>query len=159
MTTVTIEQLISELETTQGQISALLQTMADNQDWQPDPDHWSFRYIAAHLATSENECLQERIRQIASGGNPHFERYLNTGRDFSPLDLRNSLHDWAETRHKIIDFLRALPEEKWSLSATHDIRGTVTILDHLRIWVDHDKEHLEDLEQMLVELTKRLQRI
>lgn len=145
----TTEQLISKLKTTQKQLSALLESVAENQDWQLDPGQWSFRYIAAHMATVDKDCYRDRVVRIAAGENPHFESYFNTGWDFSRFDLRDSLHEWAVTRREIIDFVRALPEERWSLTGTHATFGTITLLDVLQMMLDHDQEHLQHLEQVI----------
>jgi hypothetical protein len=149
MTQETAQQIISELEATQRQLSALLESVAEDQDWQPDPKEWSFRYIAAHLATVDKDCFKDRVVRIAAGENPHFESYFNTGWDFSRFDLKNSLREWAVTRQEIFDFVRALPEEGWLLTGTHPRFGTITVLSVLQVMLGHDREHLEHLEQVL----------
>jgi hypothetical protein len=149
------ESLIHDLQTMQEQLSNLLASVAYDQDWQARPDEWSFRYVAAHLAVCEKECLQERIRLIASGDNPHFEYYWNTGRDFSRLELTTSLQEWAATRLAIFDFVRALPEAIMGLTGTHRTFGQITVLDYLRIALEHDQEHLKDLDTMLVAYQKQ----
>lgn len=145
----TIEQLISKVKSTQQQISALLDSVADEQDLLPDSGEWSFRYIAAHLATVDEECYLYRVEHIAAGEKPFFESYFNTGRDFSQYDLRESLHQWADTRQKMIDYVHLLPEESLSLTGTHEAFGTITILDVFRMMLDHDREHLQHLEQSI----------
>ncbi len=149
------ETLIHELQSTQQQMTALLASVAHDQDWQISPDQWSFRYVAAHLATNARECVQERIRLIAAGDNPQFEYYWNTGRDFSQAELTNSLREWAATRQAIFDFVRALPEDKFMLTGTHQTFGQITVLDYLQIDLEHDQEHLRDLEAMLVAYRKQ----
>jgi hypothetical protein len=144
-----IERLINDLRSYQIRISHLLASMYDDQDWQPDKNDWSFRYIAAHMATVEVDCYKDRIIRIASGEDPHFESYFNTGWDFSQLDLNESIHRWAVTRQEIIDLLSALPEEKWSLVGTHSAFGTITLIDVLQMMHDHDREHFQDLQQMV----------
>ncbi|MGD0612827.1 MAG: DinB family protein [Anaerolineales bacterium] len=145
----TMEQLISRIQATQKRLVVLLETRADDQDWQPAPGEWSFRYIASHLATTEKECYQDRVVRIAAGGKPHFESYFNTGRDFSQNDLKDSLHAWTATRQEIIDFVRSLPEEKRSFTGTHAAFGTLTVQGVLRLMLDHDQEHIQDLEKMM----------
>jgi hypothetical protein len=125
----------------------LLESVADDQDWQSDSEEWSFRYIAAHLATVEKDCYQDRVVRIAADENPHFESYFNSGWDFSQYDLRVSLSEWMATRQEIIDFVSGIPEEKWLLTGTHTAFGTITVLDVLRMILDHDQEHLQHLEQ------------
>jgi hypothetical protein len=145
----TTEQLISKLKTTQKQLSTLLAAVAEDQDWQPEPDQWSFRFIAAHLATVERECFQDRVVRIAAGENPHFESYFNTGLDFSPFDLSDSLREWAVVRHEIIAFVQSLPQEGWSLVGSHAVFGTITVFSVLHVMLNHDREHLEHLERLL----------
>jgi hypothetical protein len=144
-------QLIKNLKETQKQLGVLLASMTPNQDWQPNPEEWSFRYIAAHLATVDKECFKDRVVRIAAGENPHFEAYFNSGWDFSRLDLEDSLREWALTRKEIFDFVRVLPEAAWSLTGTHTTFGVITILSVLQTMHRHDQEHLQHLAQLIEE--------
>ncbi len=145
----TRDQLIAQLQDSQKQLTAVLSSVAHDQDWKPHPGEWSFRFVAAHLAIGEKECLWERVKQFASGMHPHFEYYDNSSRDFSHLDLTDSLREWDKTRAGIFEFIRALPEEKLAATAQHATYGTITLLDYLRIWLEHDQEHLRDLETVV----------
>jgi hypothetical protein len=151
-----MEQLITRLQATQKQVSALLESVAASQDWRPDPKEWSFRYIAAHLATVEKDCYLDRVQRIVAQENPFFESYFNTGWDFSQPDLGGSLAEWRDARQELIEFVRALPEDKWSYSGTHERFGTITLVDVLQGMLDHDQEHLEHLEQLVAELGMQL---
>jgi len=153
----TREQLISKLETSQRRLTALLNSVADNQDWQPSPDAWKFRYHAAHLATVEKEAYWDRITRIAAGENPHYESYFNTGRDFSQHELRNSLSEWTVTRWKIIHFVRSLPKAKIALTGTHDTFGTINVLHVLQGMLAHDREHLRELTQLVADYRTEIQ--
>jgi hypothetical protein len=148
------EQLIHDLHDTREQVSDLLETVATDQDWRPDAENWSFRYIAAHMAACDKECLLVRITEIASGKNPYFEFYSNSTRDFSQLDLKQSLKEWDIIRQEIIDFFRTLPEEKLSLTGDHKTFGKITVPDYLKIGVSHDREHLQELAQLITEYRK-----
>lgn len=143
------QQLVSQLEETQAALTALLQAVANQQDWQPGPETWSFRYQAAHLATAEREAFRERVVRLAGGEQPHFAYYLNSDRDFSREELRDSLQQWAATRREILDFVSALPLEALALTGIHETQGTITILDVLQVMVEHDREHLQELTGMV----------
>jgi hypothetical protein len=143
----TREQLIKQVEASRSELAALFESVADHQDWQPAPEMWSFRYHAAHLAATDREAYWDRVTRIAAGEQPYFEWYFNTGRDFSRDDVRDSLHEWAVIRRQIIDFVRMLPEEKLTLTGTHQTFGTITVLDVLQGMLDHDREHLEELKK------------
>jgi hypothetical protein len=146
MLTDTRSELIGQLEASQSELAVLLNSLADYQDWQPAPDMWSFRYYAAHLATVDKEAYWERVTRIAAGETPYFDHYLNTDRDFSGDDLLDSLQAWAITRRQIIEFVRSLPEDKLTLTGTHQTFGPITVLDVLQSMLDHDQEHLAELK-------------
>ena len=93
-----LAELIPALERTTAEISRLLESVADDQDWRPNDGHWSFRHIAAHLEACQTECVLVRVRQIAAGAKPTFEFYDNDGWDFSDRDLRHSVREWRESR-------------------------------------------------------------
>lgn len=141
-----LETLLKRLAGSQLELSDLLTAVAGSQDWRPGPEEWSFRFLTAHLATAERECFQDRIQRIASGNDPSFEYYLNTGRDFSGFDLRTSLKTWRKTRQAIFRFVRNLSETAWLQTGNHVTSGAITIRDVLISMLEHDREHLEDLQ-------------
>ena len=65
MADTTPDRLVRELQASRQELSDILAAQAENQDWQPEPEQWSYRYIAAHLATTERECFLERVKQFA----------------------------------------------------------------------------------------------
>ena len=140
-----IETLLKQLADSQTQLSELLVLVAGAQDWRPEPEEWSFRFLAAHLATAERECFQDRIQRIATGNNPSFEYYENTGRDFGDLDLQTSLKTWRKTRQAIFRFVHGLPEAAWLHTGGHVINGPITIWDVLVSILEHDQEHFANL--------------
>ena len=142
------QELIHQLKISHVRLNTLLLAMSGVQDWQLNPDTWSFKYIAAHLATTEKECFFDRVTRIASGSHPRFDYYSNTGRDFSQTDLRNSLQVWTFARHALFSFVEALPPQKLSLTGTHAELGEITIVDTLKTMLDHDLEHLEELQYL-----------
>jgi len=145
----TTNQLIGEIRSTQELLTSLLNSVAVDQDWQPAPEEWSFRFVAAHLATVDKECYQDRVVRIAGGENPYFDSYFNTDRDFSKFELPDSLHAWAVTRQEIIAFVSNLSEKQFSLTGTHAAFGTLTVQRVLKLMLDHDQEHIRDLEKLI----------
>lgn len=147
--------LLAQLDSTQQQISNLLDPLAGDQDWQPAPGEWSLRFIAGHLATNERECFLDRIDRIAGGEEPAFEYYSNDGYDFSSLELQGALQQWRVTRRAIFARLLGMPESAWTLTGTHRTYGRITLMDVLRSMLAHDREHLEGLKSILVEYPKQ----
>jgi DinB family protein len=144
-----VAELIPALEETTAEISSLLEAVADDQDWRPNDEHWSFRHIAAHLEACQTECVLVRVRQIAAGSKPTFEFYDNDGWDFSDRDLRHSLREWRESRARVFEFVRSLSSERLSRTGSHRTFGEITALDYLKVDLDHDRAHLADLNEML----------
>ena len=149
MTKHALEELSRAVRATQDKLLSLLEPVADDQDWQPHKENWSFRFIAAHLAAADKECFWERIAGIASGENPFFDTYENTGRDFGASELTQSLKEWKETRAHILKFVSSLSEDQVEFTGRHVRAGEITIKHVLESMLDHDEEHLEDLKRDL----------
>ena len=144
-------ELISNIQTSQQELSALLLSVAENQDWQPEADEWSFRFIAGHMATVDKDCFFPRMSHIVAELQPKFIYYLHDEWNFGHLDLTYYLDEWAATRQTMINFVRALPEEALLLTGTHEKFGTMTVLDILQLMFDHDQEHIEHLQMLLIQ--------
>lgn len=144
-----VAELISSLEETTTEIAQLLESVADDQDRRPNDEHWSFREVAAHLEACQTECVLVRVRQIAAGAKPRFEFYDNDGWDFSDRDLRRSVREWRDSRARVFDFVRSLSPERLSRTGSHRTFGEITVLDYLKVDLDHDREHLADLRKSL----------
>jgi hypothetical protein len=143
-------QLLADLQQTQEQVVRLLQSMAHVQDWQPEPAEWSFRYIAAHLATVEQQCHLRRVRQIASGKSPHFAHYTNRGTDFAYTDLRDSLETWISTRQKLIEFVQELSTSELHFIGVHEKVGARSLLEELQEIVEQDQGNLRHVYQLII---------
>lgn len=115
---------------------------------------WSLRDIAAHLAASERECYEPRIHAIAAGERPHFDFYTNDDRDFSGVRIEDALAEWAETRERLLDFVRGLSGEERARVGYHDRYGEVSVDGYLEVALAHDRDHLAGLERVAGELTR-----
>jgi hypothetical protein len=143
------QKALTEIQESQAKLITLLEAVADEQDWQPEPGRWSFRFIAAHLAVAERECFLDRVQRILGQENPYFAYYDNSGADFSQLDLIGSLENWANTRREIIGLIRSFQEDAWLRPATHETRGATYLEDILESMVQHDGEHIQEVEENL----------
>jgi hypothetical protein len=144
-----VEQTIADLQATQTRLTEVLTGVAGRQDWRPAPEEWSFREIAAHLDATQRECVLVRVKAIASGNHPVFDYYRNTGRDFGPVDLNESLRGLAETRRSVHEFALGLSSEQLRHTGTHKTFGEITVHDYLKLDLEHDQGHLRDLQRSL----------
>jgi hypothetical protein len=142
-----MRKTIADLQASERRLREVLLSVADRQDWRPAPDEWSFREIAAHLEATQRECVLVRVQQIASGSHPRFDYYRNTGRDFGPVDLKDSLRDFADARQAVRDVAAGLSPEQQRFTGRHQTFGELTIQRYLEIDLEHDQGHLRDLER------------
>jgi hypothetical protein len=149
MTDKTRAQLIDELAASQQEVSRLLASTAAIQDWQREPAEWSFRYLAAHLAAVERERNLPRIRAIASGEQPHFHVYTESGVDFAHLELGESLVAWREARSELLDFVAELPTDAETRTGIHPAVGEITLLDALDELHDQDLGYARHIRQLI----------
>lgn len=144
------EQLLQELESSQNQVIALLASMAHVQDWQPEPAEWSFRFIAAHLATVEQQVHLHRIRRIASGQTPVLTHYENQAAGFAQVDLADSLQAWVAARRELIHFVTALSDRQMALVGIHEMVGPMTLMDTLAEILEQDQANLRHVYQLIL---------
>ncbi len=146
----TREQLLQELQRSQTQVIKLLEAMAPIQDWQPEPAEWSFRFLAAHLATVERTCHLPRIMRIASGEIPTLGLYTNTAADYQKADLHKSLKRWVAARLELTDFVKSLSARQLTYIGIHESLGPMTVLDMLHEILDQDRGNLRHVRQLIV---------
>jgi len=143
---------MDELAASQQLVSTMIRISAD--DTSARVGAWSLRDIAAHLAASEKENFEPRIRSIAAGERPTMNFYSNDDRDFSGIHLEDALNEWAETRARLLDYVRGLSDEERDRIGTHERYGEITVDRYLEIALAHDRDHLLGLEHVAGELAR-----
>lgn len=145
----TIETLSNELAATRQRIATGLSLVAEYQDWRPEPEAWSFRYIAAHLAVTEEECFAARLQRLLEEDKPLFAYYDHANRNFDERELLDSLAIWKRWREMILDNVRGLASDDLQRSGMHAVYGELSVTGLLQLMLDHDREHEAELETLL----------
>jgi hypothetical protein len=151
------EQLLQDLIISQAQVIEVLESMADVQDWQPEPVEWSFRYIAAHLANVEKKVHLRRVQRIASGENPRLSLYVTTAAGFQDLDLRDSLRQWVQTRRELIHFVGQLSERQLEYTGLHEKVGPITLMETLQEILVQDQGNFRHVCRLIDEYNEEAQ--
>jgi hypothetical protein len=138
--------LINKLEASRQELSSAIRRHAVQDVTHPSTAGWSARDVAAHLAACEVECFEPRIRAIAESNRPRFGFYSNDDRDFSRVRLDDALAEWAVTRARLVDFARSLSPDELMRVGAHAKFGEITVSRYLGIALEHDHDHLRDLE-------------
>jgi hypothetical protein len=144
--------LLDELAASQQLTVAMMRMAAD--DTSVRVGAWSIRDIAAHLAASERECFEPRIRAMAAGERPHFDYYDNDDREFEGIRLEEALEDWIATRSRLLDYVASLSESERARVGVHDRFGEISVDQYLEIALDHDRSHLRGLERVAGSLAR-----
>ncbi|MGA8922442.1 MAG: DinB family protein, partial [Candidatus Dormiibacterota bacterium] len=122
------DELLEELMSSQGLVIGMTRMIADDEH---RVGAWTLRDIAAHLAASEKECFEPRIRAMAAGEKPKFDWYSNDERDFDGLALEAVLVEWTETRARLVDYVHGLSPGERQRTGTHATYGEITVDGYL----------------------------
>jgi hypothetical protein len=49
----------------------------------------------------------------------------------------------------VFEFVRSLSPERLARTGSHRTFGEITVLDYLKVDLEHDREHIADLKEML----------
>src|SRR2546430_7168971 len=140
------DDILERLTNSQRLVTVMLQASAE--DSSAGVGAWNLRDIAAHLAATERECYEPRIRSIASGENPSFDVYTNDDTDFSGIQLESALDEWSASRGRLIAYVRTLDGDRRALTGRHEKKADVPADRYLEIALEHDRNHLRALEQL-----------
>ena len=147
------DQIFEQLLNSQQIMIAMLRIVEDDPSARIGA--WNLRDIGAHLAATERDCYDPRIRAIAAGENPLFDFFTNDGTDFSGIHLDEALDEWNATRARLIDYVKTLDgEQRSQLKGRHERYGEVSVDRYLEIALEHDRDHLRGLERLAGQLTR-----
>ena len=144
--------ILDELAASRQLVSAMIRIAADDPSARVGA--WSLRDVAAHLAASERDAFDPRIRAIAAGTEPEFGFYDNDDTDFGGVQLEDALTEWADTRDRLLDFVRGLSAGERARIGHHERYGAISVDRYLEIALQHDRDHLAGLERVAGELTR-----
>lgn len=142
------EYLLSALEGAPDVIAALLTDLPAGDaalwDRRPDPERFTLREIAAHLADWD-VIYRERLERTRDEDNPFLpdvdEGRVALDRDYARSDPRESLTRFARNRAAVVALLRALPADAWTRPAEKEGVGTLTVEAQVTLICAHDGHH------------------
>jgi hypothetical protein len=118
-------------------------------DFQPAPGKWGVRTIVCHLADTET-VLAMRLRQVIAEDNPLLpvidQDAWAERLDYSKRKLSPALEGFRRTRAENYELLKDLPEAVFARTGQHTKRGTITLLELLRIFAEHAEKHVQQIQ-------------
>jgi hypothetical protein len=141
--------LIDRYRTGTADVKAALAGITNDElDRQPgDPDSWTARQVAHHLADSEamayirlRRLLAEDEPLIAAYDEPEWARRLHYDRP-----IASSLAVLVAVRSASLELLEQLGEADWSRAGTHSESGPYGVEGWLRIYAEHAHDHADQI--------------
>jgi hypothetical protein len=122
-------------------------------DARPDPEEWTAREIAHHLADSEatsyirlRRLLAEDAPLIQAYDEVEFARRLSYDRPIAvSLDVLDAV------RRSSAELLDRLDEGQWSRAGTHSESGPYGVEDWLRIYAAHAHDHADQIRRAVAQ--------
>jgi DinB superfamily len=113
-------------------------------DFKLAPDQWSLRQIVAHLADAEAANVV-RLRQVIAEDNPTLVPWDQNAwaerTDYAKRKPSQALDTMRQLRADNYQLLKDLPPETYSRTGNHLRRGTMSLLDMLRLFAEHAENH------------------
>jgi hypothetical protein len=143
------DALIERFRTGAADVEAALAGATDEElDRQPaDPEEWTARQVAHHLADSEamayvrlRRLIAEDDPQIAGYNEPEWARRLHYDRP-----IATSVAVLAGVRAASLELLEVLDDAGWDRSGTHSESGRYGVDDWLRIYAGHSHDHADQI--------------
>jgi len=120
-------------------------------DYVPAPEAWCIRQIVCHLCDSEIVGAH-RFRLVAAETNPTLTAFdqdaWSDHLNYKSRKLAEALDSFRAIRALNFELLRVLPVETFSRTGHHTERGTVSLLDLLRIYTEHAESHAKQIQSV-----------
>ena len=141
--------LIDRYRTGTADVEAALAGITDEELDRPpaEPDSWTAREVAHHLADSEamayirlRRLIAEESPLIAGYDEPEWARRLHYDRP-----IASSFAVLAAVRAASLELLTALSDAESSRTGTHSDSGAYGVADWLLIYADHSHDHADQI--------------
>lgn len=142
----TRQYMLIDLESAPDVLARLLAGVTDPDvyDSRPDPDRFTLREMAAHLADWE-EVFLKRLTQTRDEENATLqgldEGQVAIDHDYARAEPAECLARYQAGRQKIIAFLRELSPSQWERVARHTELGEITLEEQAVLIAAHDGYH------------------
>jgi uncharacterized damage-inducible protein DinB len=138
-------RIVGMLATTPTRLRRLLANVAGEQAARsPRPEDWAALEVLRHLLAGDRDTFLPRLHRIAAEDRPAFAGVREpSGPDGA--DAGDLLDAFAETRGRAVAFLEALEPAGWLREVTSPSRGRLTVEAYAVSMVDHDREHMRQL--------------
>ena len=131
-------------------------------DYKPAPDQWSVAEIIVHLADSEAHGFVRAKKIIAECGGQVcvYNQQIWADRLFyDKMDYKDALQLIRIIRKSLVDLLKLIPEETWHNYIYHPESGKITLLDWIKLYIDHIDIHVQQMHRNLYDWEKAKEKL
>lgn len=117
----------------------------------PPDGEWNAAQVIAHLAATEFFFL-EQVNRLLREKSPYLTRFgpAATERQQTMMDagVDANLAAFNELRGEMVSTLMSLALNLWSRPGIHETQGEVSVEDIVEKMIDHDAEHLAQIDAL-----------
>jgi uncharacterized damage-inducible protein DinB len=142
----TYRELLDMLAATPTQLKDAAQQAGD-----PPAGEWSAAQVLAHMAATEQfwlELLNAMLRERDALLGPPSQLVADTEARLMGQTVAENLAAYNALRGETISLMMGLSLTDWTKTATHHTRGELRIDELVENMVDHDSEHLAQLQAL-----------
>jgi hypothetical protein len=114
-----------------------------------EPDRWSVRQIACHVADTEAVWVM-RFRQVLAEENPTMPAFdqnaWSTALDYHRRKISAALEQFRVLRSENFELLKEVPEATFARTGTHSKRGPMSLLEMLKLSAEHVEKHVRQIQ-------------
>jgi hypothetical protein len=147
-----MQPAISLLEKTPRLLDMMLGDLSGELlHWKPAPDRWSISEVLAHLAALEQVYAERTLRMVAEDS-PALAKYDQSGAaargEHSRGSAGENLAHFTRTRRSTLALLIGLPASAGARTGLHSELGSVTLVQMLNEWANHDLGHVRQIAEL-----------
>lgn len=149
-----LEDAVAELSLMPAALERRLAGLSDGQlRFKPGPDRFSLLENVCHLRDIEMEGYSMRLRRLLAEHRPVLSDIdgsrLARERCYNEQPLKPALEVLLAARRENLSLLADISEAALDRSGQLETVGDITLGKLLELWVDHDRGHIQELDELL----------
>ncbi len=112
----------------------------------PKPGEWAIVDVVRHLVEGDRDTLLPRLRRMLAESRPVFA--VRRPQDHDQSDLATLLDVFERARTEIVRVLGGLGDADWYREGVSPSRGPLSVESYAASTVEHDTEHLQQLQDV-----------
>src|SRR3990172_4503928 len=141
-----VERLNSHTEALRREVSGLSE---DALTRRPKEGEWSIKEVVGHLC-DVSRILHQRLHMMIKLEEPRLPGYdaeeLAQLRDAQSAKIEDLLAEFASQRAETVGMLADLVHWNWARPGRHPTLGRISIRQQVDLWLEHEEEHLAQIQ-------------